>query len=52
MNREEIATLFMQLQDRICNNLEAIDGKSRFIEDKWERNEGGGGRSGGSGGGG
>jgi coproporphyrinogen III oxidase len=45
MSREEIATLFMQLQDRICNNLEAIDGKSQFIEDKWDRNEGGGGRT-------
>lgn len=45
MSREEIATLFMQLQDRICNNLEAIDGRSQFIEDKWDRNEGGGGRT-------
>ncbi len=45
MNREETATLFMQLQDRICNNLETIDGKSQFIEDKWDRTEGGGGRT-------
>lgn len=45
MNREEIATLFMQLQDRICKNLETIDGKSHFIEDKWDRTEGGGGRT-------
>lgn len=45
MSREEIASLFMQLQDRICNHLETIDGKSQFIEDKWDRTEGGGGRT-------
>jgi coproporphyrinogen III oxidase len=33
------------LQKEICNALENIDGKSTFIEDKWERPEGGGGIS-------
>jgi coproporphyrinogen III oxidase len=33
------------LQNSICNALEAIDGKARFIEDKWERPEGGGGKT-------
>jgi coproporphyrinogen III oxidase len=32
-----------QLQDDICAALEACDGKAKFIEDKWERSEGGGG---------
>ena len=45
MNREEVAAQFRLLQDRICQNLENIDGKSKFIEDKWVRNEGGGGRT-------
>lgn len=33
------------LQDHICAALEASDGKARFIEDKWEREGGGGGRT-------
>ncbi|CAN5163863.1 oxygen-dependent coproporphyrinogen oxidase [soil metagenome] len=33
------------LQDRICNALEQVDGQGKFIEDKWERSEGGGGRT-------
>jgi coproporphyrinogen III oxidase len=31
------------LQEDICNALEAIDGKAKFIEDNWERAEGRGG---------
>lgn len=34
-----------QLQDEICNALEQLDGGSKFVEDSWEREEGGGGRS-------
>ena len=34
-----------QLQDEICNALEELDGSSKFREDSWEREEGGGGRS-------
>ncbi len=33
------------LQDRICVALEEADGKAKFIEDKWERSEGGGGKT-------
>lgn len=33
------------LQNNICNALEEADGSARFIEDKWERKEGGGGRT-------
>lgn len=33
------------LQNRICAALEQADGKARFIEDKWERPEGGGGKT-------
>jgi len=33
------------LQDKICSTLEAIDGKSTFLSDVWERPEGGGGTS-------
>ncbi len=33
----------LSLQNTICRGLEDIDGKARFIEDKWVRPEGGGG---------
>ena len=34
-----------QLQENICDALEQADGKAKFIEDKWERAEGGGGKT-------
>jgi coproporphyrinogen III oxidase len=34
-----------KLQDDICAALEAADGKAKFIEDKWDRPEGGGGKT-------
>jgi coproporphyrinogen III oxidase len=34
-----------QLQDNICAALEAADGAALFVEDKWERPEGGGGKT-------
>ncbi|WP_129020363.1 oxygen-dependent coproporphyrinogen oxidase [Edaphocola flava] len=33
------------LQNRICAALEASDGKAKFVEDLWERPEGGGGKT-------
>lgn len=36
---------FMDLQDQICAALEHSDGKSRFVEDAWQRKAGGGGRT-------
>ena len=33
------------LQNRICVALEEADGKAKFIEDSWERPEGGGGKT-------
>ena len=33
------------LQDKICKELEGIDSKAKFKEDKWERKEGGGGKT-------
>jgi len=35
----------MGLQDSICSELEDIDGKKLFVEDTWQRPEGGGGRT-------
>jgi coproporphyrinogen III oxidase len=44
IKREDIAAWFMQLQDAICNELSAIDG-TLFIEESWDREQGGGGRT-------
>ncbi len=38
-------TYFRELQDRICANIERVDGGTHFREDSWEREGGGGGRS-------
>ena len=42
---EPIITFFKSLQDRICQALEEADGSALFIEDNWQRKEGGGGRT-------
>src|SRR3982750_1661778 len=42
---ERVRTFLQGLQDRICERLEATDGRGRFVEDAWQRAEGGGGRS-------
>jgi len=41
----EVKTYLLDLQDRICKALAAEDGGAEFIEDSWDRPEGGGGRS-------
>jgi coproporphyrinogen III oxidase len=45
LSKEEIGAWFQSLQDEICKGLEATDGKTKFIEDKWIREKGGGGRT-------
>lgn len=45
MDKHSVAEAFRQLQDHICRELEIIDGKSKFNEDLWVREEGGGGRT-------
>ncbi len=40
-----VSRYFMDLQDRICAALEEEDGGNAFVEDRWERAEGGGGRT-------
>lgn len=40
-----VRTYLTHLQDRICAELEQVDGAGRFQEDAWRRVEGGGGRS-------
>ncbi|MGQ0657370.1 MAG: oxygen-dependent coproporphyrinogen oxidase [Chromatiales bacterium] len=40
-----VKAYLLGLQDRICAAIEAEDGAGRFVEDTWQREEGGGGRS-------
>ena len=42
---ETVKAYLLDLQDRICSSLEQEDGEARFIEDAWDRKEGGGGRT-------
>ncbi|MBD3881391.1 oxygen-dependent coproporphyrinogen oxidase [Phormidium tenue FACHB-886] len=44
-SRQRISAFLKQLQDQICQGLEAVDGEGQFQEDAWQREEGGGGRS-------
>ena len=39
----EVKDYLLSLQDRICDGLESIDGRSRFHEDAWQRETGGSG---------
>jgi coproporphyrinogen III oxidase len=43
--KEQFTEYIHGLQDTICKALEAVDGKAKFVEDKWERVEGGGGKT-------
>ena len=44
-SREKAKTILLQLQEKICEGLENSDGKGKFQEESWDREEGGGGRS-------
>ena len=43
--KQEWIQFIYQLQDDICAALEQTDGKAKFVEDVWERAEGGGGKT-------
>jgi coproporphyrinogen III oxidase len=43
--KESFSNFIQSLQDEICFALEAEDGKAKFIEDVWTREEGGGGKT-------
>ncbi|VUD64296.1 Oxygen-dependent coproporphyrinogen-III oxidase [Thalassocella blandensis] len=44
-DKNAVKAYLEDLQNRICIDLAAIDGAGEFIEDAWQREEGGGGRS-------
>lgn len=45
INKETITEWLKNLQDSICKSLEQADGLSKFEEENWTREEGGGGRT-------
>jgi len=44
-NIDAVKDYLVALQNRICAELEQIDGKAHFARDAWERPDGGGGES-------
>ncbi|GLP97703.1 oxygen-dependent coproporphyrinogen oxidase [Paraferrimonas sedimenticola] len=45
VNVESVKAFLLDLQDRICQSLEGFERETRFVEDAWEREQGGGGRT-------
>ena len=45
VNIETVKAFLLELQDKICSGLEQADGQATFVEDSWQREEGGGGRT-------
>lgn len=43
--KEKFYNYIENLQDTICRSLESIDGKGTFVQDLWDREQGGGGRT-------
>lgn len=44
-NIDLVKSFFLQLQNQICQQLETFEDKHRFLEDVWQRSEGGGGKT-------
>ncbi len=45
INKQAVESFLLDLQDRICAECEALDTAAQFVEDSWQRSEGGGGRT-------
>ena len=45
INIDQVVEFLKTLQDQICSALEQADGEAKFVEDLWQREEGGGGRT-------
>ncbi len=44
-NIDDVIHHFTNLQNRICAELETLDGEAKFVRDSWDRPDGGGGES-------
>ena len=45
IDKQAVKSFLLDLQDRICAKCEALDTAAQFVEDSWQRTEGGGGRT-------
>ncbi len=45
IDKQAVTSFLLALQDRICNACEDLDTQGQFVEDLWQRSEGGGGRT-------
>jgi len=45
LEKKDIANWFQDLQNKICQGLETVDGSGVFTQDVWERSGGGGGKT-------
>ena len=45
VNADQVRKFLLELQNNICSRLQAVDGKSQFREDAWQRERGGSGIS-------
>lgn len=45
VDKQQVKAFLLALQDQICQALAREDGAAEFVEDSWDRAEGGGGRS-------
>ncbi len=45
IDKSSVKRFLLELQNQICQALEAEDGQRKFVEDAWEREQGGGGRT-------
>lgn len=43
MDRRDVVEEYRSIQDQLCDELEGVDGRSRFGRDEWDRAAGGGG---------
>ncbi|MBT5293608.1 MAG: oxygen-dependent coproporphyrinogen oxidase [Cellvibrionales bacterium] len=45
INKQAVQTFLLDLQNRICDRFESLDDGATFIEDTWDRPQGGGGKT-------
>jgi len=45
VDAQSVRDFLVSFHDKLCKQLEALDGTARFADDRWERSEGGGGNT-------
>lgn len=43
--KQKVLDVLQSLQDKLCEGFEQVDGQAKFIEDSWQREQGGGGKT-------